>query len=137
MRSQSTSRYILTTSFPSPELLVIPAYRNKGYDFTITSSTAYDQAWSFGRTIFSNISRIVDEMFNNYLSRPNVRQPILTQFCDGKNVTCPNWMPRLQGRQSIKIPLFYAGLRGGVPVEVIDIKSICIFIIHNFFYNGR
>ena len=42
-------------------------YRGKGYDFTITSSTAYDQKWSFGRTIFSNISRIVDEIFNHYL----------------------------------------------------------------------
>lgn len=67
-------------------------YRNKGYDFTITSSTAYDHKWMFGRNIFSNISRIVDEMFVNYLSRPNVRQPILTQYCDGERVTCPNWM---------------------------------------------
>lgn len=106
----------MTTSFPSPELLVIPAYRNKGYDFTITSSTAYDQAWSFGRTIFSNISRIVDEMFNNYLSRPNVRQPILTQFCDGKNVTCPNWMSQWgskylgdQGYSAIEILRYYYG----------------------------
>ena len=112
-------------------------YRNKSYDFTITSSTAYDQTWSFGRTIYRNISQIVDEMFNNYLSRPNVRQPILTQYCDGKTVSCPNWLPRLQGRQSIKIPLFYAGLRGCVPIEIIDVKSICIFIIHNFFHNGR
>lgn len=70
-------------------------YRNKGYDFTVTSSTAYDQKWSFGRNIFSNISRIVDEMFNNFLSRPNVQQPILTQYCDGKNVSCPNWMTKL------------------------------------------
>lgn len=67
-------------------------YRNKGYDFTITSSTAFDHKWMFGRNIFSNISRIVDEMFINYLSRPNVRQPILTQYCDGNRVTCPNWM---------------------------------------------
>ena len=67
-------------------------YRNKGYDFTITSSTAYDHKWMFGRNIFSNISQIVDEMFVNYLSRPNVRQPILTQYCDGERVTCPNWM---------------------------------------------
>lgn len=67
-------------------------YRNKGYNFTITSSTAYDQKWSYGRNIFSNISLIVDEMFQNFLSRPNVRQPILTQYCDGQRVTCPNWM---------------------------------------------
>jgi peptidoglycan hydrolase-like protein with peptidoglycan-binding domain len=67
-------------------------YRNKGYDFTITSSTAYDQKWSYGRTIYNTISNVVDEMFENYLSRPNVTQPILTQYCDGKNVSCPNWL---------------------------------------------
>lgn len=67
-------------------------YRNKGYDFTITSSTAYDQKWIFGRNIFESISLTVDRIFDNYLSRPDVRQPILTQYCDGKRVTCPNWL---------------------------------------------
>lgn len=65
-------------------------YRNKGYDFTITSSTAYDHKWIYGRNIFEDISQIVDEMFSNYLSRPNVRQPILTQYCDGRRVQCPD-----------------------------------------------
>ena len=67
-------------------------YRNKGYDFTITSSTAYDQKWIFGRNIFESISLVVDNIFDQYLSRPDVRQPILTQYCDGKRVTCPNWL---------------------------------------------
>lgn len=67
-------------------------YRNRGYDFTITSSTAFDHKWVYGRNIFENISQIVDEMFANYLSRPNVKQPILTQYCDGRRVTCPNWL---------------------------------------------
>ena len=67
-------------------------YRNKGYDFTITSSTAFDHKWVYGRNIFENISLIVDEIFQNYLSRPNVKQPILTQYCDGQRVSCPNWM---------------------------------------------
>ena len=67
-------------------------YRNKGYDFTITSSTAYEHKWIHGRNFFDSISRIVDEVFANYLSRPNVRQPILTQYCDGNRVSCPNWM---------------------------------------------
>lgn len=67
-------------------------YRNKGYDFTITSSTAYDQKWIYGRNIFESINLVVDDIFNQYLSRPNVRQPILTQYCDGKRVQCPNWM---------------------------------------------
>ena len=67
-------------------------YRNQGYDFTITSSTAYDHKWMNGRNIFKSISDVVDEVFNNYLSRPNVKQPILTQYCDGKRVSCPDWM---------------------------------------------
>lgn len=67
-------------------------YRGKGYNFTITSSTAYDHKFIYGRNYFQSISRVVDEMFENYLSRPNVRQPILTQYCDGQRVTCPNWM---------------------------------------------
>ena len=67
-------------------------YRNQGYDFTITSSTAFDHKWIYGRNIFESISLIVDEIFDNYLSRPGVRQPILTQYCDGRQVQCPNWM---------------------------------------------
>lgn len=71
-------------------------YRNKGYDFTITSSTAYDHKWINNRNIFDSISAVVDELFNQYLSRPNVKQPILTQYCDGKRVSCPNWMASWQ-----------------------------------------
>lgn len=67
-------------------------YRGKGYSFTITSSTAFDQKWTKDRNIFDRISTVVDDIFTNYLSRPNVLQPILTQYCDGKSVTCPNWM---------------------------------------------
>jgi len=67
-------------------------YANQGYNFTITSSTAYDHKWSFGRNIFSNIAFVVDSIFNNFLSRPNVRQPILTQYCDGVRTSCPGWM---------------------------------------------
>lgn len=63
-------------------------YRNQGYDFTITSSTAYDQKWVYGRNIFENIDRMVDSVFANYLSRPGVRQPIFTSYCDGQRVTC-------------------------------------------------
>ena len=67
-------------------------YRNKGYNFTITSSTAYDHKWMPGKNVFDSIDRAVDSLFGNYLSRPGVKQPILTQYCDGKRVTCPNWM---------------------------------------------
>ena len=67
-------------------------YRNKGYNFTITSSTAYDHKWMEGKTIYESIERVVDSLYNNFLSRPNIKQPILTQYCDGKRVSCPNWM---------------------------------------------
>ena len=91
-------------------------YRNKGYDFTITSSTAFDQKWIYGRNIFQDISDVVDEMFGNYLSRPNVKQPILTQYCDGRQVSCPNWMTQWgsqalgqQGYSTIEILRYYYG----------------------------
>ncbi len=67
-------------------------YRNMGYDFTITSSTAFDHKWIPERNVYDTISVIVDELFAAYLSRPNVRQPILTQYCDGRQVQCPGWM---------------------------------------------
>ena len=91
-------------------------YRNKGYDFTITSSTAFDHKWIPDRNIFTSISQIVDELFTNYLSRPNVRQPILTQYCDGERVTCPNWMSQWgskylgdQNYSAIEILRYYYG----------------------------
>ncbi|MDD6482484.1 MAG: peptidoglycan-binding protein [Lachnospiraceae bacterium] len=91
-------------------------YRGKGYEFTITSSTAYDHKFMFGRNFFNSISRVVDEMFENYLSRPNVRQPILTQYCDGQRVSCPNWLSQWgskylgdQGYSAIEILRHYYG----------------------------
>ena len=67
-------------------------YRNKGLSFTITSSTAYDHKWIRNKTIYESISNVADRLFTSFLSRPNVKQPILTQYCDGKRVNCPNWM---------------------------------------------
>lgn len=63
-------------------------YRSRGYDFDITNSTAYDQAYVDGRDIFSNISRIVDELFNDYVTKGNQIQPYFTEYCDGRSVTC-------------------------------------------------
>ena len=80
-------------------------YRNKGYNFTITTSTAYDHKWIPKRNIYSNISDIVDEIFNQYISRPNVKQPILTQYCDGKKTVCPGrlsqWGSKYLGDQNL------------------------------------
>lgn len=91
-------------------------YRNQGYDFTITSSTAYDHKWIPGRNIFESISVIVDDIFDNYLSRPEVKQPILTQYCDGRRVTCPGWMTQWgscdlgeQGYSPIEILRYFYG----------------------------
>lgn len=91
-------------------------YRNQGYDFTITSSTAFDHKWIPERNIYDTISVIVDELFANYLSRPNVRQPILTQYCDGRRVSCPNWMTQWgskalgdQGYSAIEILRYFYG----------------------------
>ena len=90
-------------------------YRNKGYPFTITSSTAYDQKWIYGRNIYSNIDRLVDSIFANYLSRPGVRQPIFTAYCDGRNVTCnglSQWGSKYlgdEGYSAIEILRYYYG----------------------------
>lgn len=85
-------------------------YRNKGYNFTITSSTAYDQKWIYGRNIYSNIDRLVDSIFANYLSRPGVRQPIFTAYCDGRNVTC-NGLSQWGSK--------YLGDEGYSPIEIV------------------
>ena len=63
-------------------------YRSRGYDFDITSSTAYDQAFVNGRAFFENISRIADELFNDYLRRPGFVEPLAAKFCNGTTVTC-------------------------------------------------
>ena len=77
-------------------------YRNRGYDFTITSSTAYDQKWINGKTIYESINLVVDEIFNAYLSRDRTsRQPILAQYCDGRRVSCPGPAERSGGRRRL------------------------------------
>ena len=63
-------------------------YRSRGYDFDITNSTAYDQAFVNGRSFFENISRIADELFNDYLRRPGFVEPLAAKFCNGTTVTC-------------------------------------------------
>ncbi len=63
-------------------------YRSRGYDFDITSSTAIDQAFVNGRSFFENISRLVDELFNDYMRRPGFVEPLASKFCNGTTVTC-------------------------------------------------
>ncbi len=85
-------------------------YRNQGFNFTITSSTAYDQKFIPGRNIYKNVSQIVDSIFSNFLSRPGVRQPIFTSYCDGNRVDCTGlsqWGSK------------YLGDQGYTPIEII------------------
>ena len=63
-------------------------YRSRGYDFEITNNTAFDQAFVSGRSYFDNISRLVDELFNDYLRRPGFVEPLAAKFCNGTTVTC-------------------------------------------------
>ena len=90
-------------------------YRGRGYDFTITSSTAYDHKWIYGRNIFEEIDYLVDSIFTNYLSRPGVRQPIFTSYCDGNRTTCrglSQWGSKAladQGYSAIDIIHYYYG----------------------------
>ncbi len=91
-------------------------YPSRGYDFTITSSTAYDHKWIPGRNIFDTINFAVDQIFTNYLSRPGIRQPILTQYCDGQRVSCPDVMSQWgskdlgeRGYSAIEILRYYYG----------------------------
>lgn len=85
-------------------------YRNQGYNFTITSSTAYDQKFMFGRNVYENISQIVDSIFNNFISRPGIRQPLFTSYCNGTTVTCSGlsqWGSK------------YLGDEGYTPIEIL------------------
>lgn len=90
-------------------------YRSRGYDFTITSSTAYDQKWINGRNTYENIDQIVDTIFANYLSRPGVSQPIFTSYCDGQKVSCSGlsqWGSKYLGEEgysAIEIIRYYYG----------------------------
>ena len=107
-------------------------YRGQGKDFTITSNTAFDQKFSYGRNIFTEISNVVDEIFTNYVTREGILQPLLTQYCDGKRVNCPDWLSQWgsaalgeQGMSSMDILRNYYGniyldtapIVSGVPVS--------------------
>ena len=63
-------------------------YRSRGYDYDITNSTAYDQYFVNGRSYFTNISRLVDELFNDYLRRPGFVEPLAAKFCNGTTAIC-------------------------------------------------
>ena len=90
-------------------------YRSRGYDFDITNSTAYDQAFINGRSYFDSISRLVDQLFNDYLRRPGFVEPLAAKFCNGTTVTCEGlsqWGSQnlaQQGYNSVQIIRSYYG----------------------------
>lgn len=90
-------------------------YRSRGYDFDITSSTAYDQFFVKGRSFFSNVAQLVDELFNSYLRRPGFVEPLAAKFCNGTTVTCEGlsqWGSQnlaQQGYNSVQILESYYG----------------------------
>lgn len=63
-------------------------YRSQGYPFDITNSTQCDQAFEYGRDIFSSVSRIVDQLFNDYIRRIGTFEPLFAQYCNGTTTTC-------------------------------------------------
>lgn len=86
-------------------------YRGKGKNFDITSSTAYDHAFNYGRNIYKNISAIVDEIFSTYIKRQGKKQPLLTQYCDGNRVKCDEWLSQWGSK--------YLGDQGRGPYEIL------------------
>ena len=86
-------------------------YRGKGKNFDVTSSTAYDHAFNYGRNIYDNLSVIIDEIFSTYIRRIGKKQPLLAQYCDGKSVKCPEWLSQW-GSQSL-------ATQGRVPFEIL------------------
>ena len=86
-------------------------YRGKGKNFDITNSTAYDHAFNYGRNLYESISVIVDDIFSTYIRRFGRKQPLLTQYCDGKNVQCPGWMTQWGSK--------YLGDEGKSPYEIL------------------
>lgn len=91
-------------------------YLSKGYNFTITSSTSYDQKYTHNRTIFNTISDAVDEVFTKYLRFPNRPYPFLAQYSDGINVVREGWLSQWgskdlgnQGYNALQIVRYYYG----------------------------
>ena len=90
-------------------------YRSRGYDFDITNSTAYDQYFVFGRSYFDSVSRLADELFNDYLRRPGFVEPLAAKFCNGTTAVCEGlsqWGSQnlaQQGYNSIQILRSYYG----------------------------
>lgn len=96
-------------------------YRSRGYDFDITNSTAFDQYFVNGRSVFDNISRLVDELFNDYLRRPGFVEPLAAKFCNGTTVTCEGlsqWGSQNLAQQGYNAPQILRSYYGNIETVV-------------------
>ena len=90
-------------------------YRSKGYNFDITSSSKYDQAYTVNGSTYENLNNIVEDIFNNYVVKGNQIQPYFTRYCDGRTTTCDGlsqWGSvslANQGRTPLEILKYYYG----------------------------
>lgn len=90
-------------------------YPSQGYDFDITNSTAFDQAFVKDRNIFDSISEIVNETFNEYIQKSNYQEPYYAEYCDGKIASCPGMKQwgtlslANQGYSALEILRYYYG----------------------------
>ena len=102
-------------------------YRSRGFDFDITNSTAFDQFFVEGRDIFQNISRIVDNIFNNFIRRQGRKEPFFAQYCSGTTVTCAGMSQ--WGSQSLALN------QGYTPIQILRYyypKDVQIVESNNF-----
>lgn len=89
-------------------------YKSKGYNFTITSTTSYDQKYTRNGTIFEPISKIVDEIFNNYMRYGIRLEPLLAHY--KSSTTEPGVLSQWgsknladKGYESLRILRYYYG----------------------------
>lgn len=101
-------------------------YRSKGYSYTITNSTSYDQYYVHGRTVFDVMVRLTDDIFNTYVRKTGTVNPYYTEYCDGKTVSCPGlkqWGTVTlanQGRNALEILKYYYGSN----IEIVRTNNI-------------
>jgi len=90
-------------------------YRSKGYNFDITSSSSYDQAFVYNRATYENVNNIVEEIFDNYVVKANQVQPLFATYCDGRKTTCDGLSQwgcvslANQGKKHLEILKYYYG----------------------------
>lgn len=90
-------------------------YPSQGYDFDITNSTAFDQAFVKDRNIFDSVAVVVNEVFNQYIQKANYQEPYYAEYCDGKIASCPGMKQwgtlslANQGYTAIEILRYYYG----------------------------